>query len=454
MSTTVFDRRPPSARAVARRTLDDAALCVLARRRRAPPASAPPRRGASRPRHRRRRLRGSLDRRPRQGARPGAPRGARGGGGHRVGRVRPQRRLLRGEHHARPRERRHPLADEIDQLERLGAENLDDIEATVARYGMDVDFERTGALSVATEPHQVEWLREEEGFLDADAVRAEVDSPTYLAGRVGQALERARASGQARPRARARGHGARRRDLRALPRARPRRDGPRVGAHGARPHPRARRRAGDQRLPVAAEAQPAHDRAGLRLRADDASPSMRGSWRASAGRTDRASATRRTSSTTTGSRPRTGSCSAGTMPCYHYGGRVRSRYEDRPETYRTLAEHFFTTFPQLEGLRFTHRWAGAIDTCTPLLRVLRHRPRGPGGVCRRVHRARCRRHPVRRRRDARSARGARPRNAPNSRWCGDARCRSRPSRRLRSGSTSPVARSTAPTATGAVATCC
>src|SRR5918995_3114044 len=72
--------------------------------------------------------------------------------------------------------------DEIAQLERLGMENLDDIEASVGRYSMDVDFERTGALSVATEPHQVEWLREEKGFLDADAVRAEVHSPTYLAG--------------------------------------------------------------------------------------------------------------------------------------------------------------------------------------------------------------------------------------------------------------------------------
>ena len=29
-----------------------------------------------------------------------------------------------------------------------------------------------------------------------------------------------------------------------------------------------------------------------------------------------------------------------------------------------LARHFFETFPQLEGLRFTHRWGGAIDTST------------------------------------------------------------------------------------------
>jgi glycine/D-amino acid oxidase-like deaminating enzyme len=49
---------------------------------------------------------------------------------------------------------------------------------------------------------------------------------------------------------------------------------------------------------------------------------------------------------------------------YHYGRRVRDEYENRPETYAKLAGHFFTTFPQLEGLRFSHRWAGAIDTST------------------------------------------------------------------------------------------
>ena len=32
--------------------------------------------------------------------------------------------------------------------------------------------------------------------------------------------------------------------------------------------------------------------------------------------------------------------------------------------HRLLASHFFTTFPQLEGVKFTHRWAGVIDTCS------------------------------------------------------------------------------------------
>lgn len=43
---------------------------------------------------------------------------------------------------------------------------------------------------------------------------------------------------------------------------------------------------------------------------------------------------------------------------------MRPEYEDRDESYRTLASHFFTTYPQLEGLSFSHRWAGAIDTST------------------------------------------------------------------------------------------
>ncbi|HKN56423.1 MAG TPA: FAD-binding oxidoreductase, partial [Amycolatopsis sp.] len=49
---------------------------------------------------------------------------------------------------------------------------------------------------------------------------------------------------------------------------------------------------------------------------------------------------------------------------YYYGGPVRRELMLRPDTYAVLAEHFFTTFPQLRGLRFTHRWGGVIDTCS------------------------------------------------------------------------------------------
>jgi glycine/D-amino acid oxidase-like deaminating enzyme len=49
---------------------------------------------------------------------------------------------------------------------------------------------------------------------------------------------------------------------------------------------------------------------------------------------------------------------------YDFGGRVTPERDQRPATFALLAEHFFATFPQLEGLRFTHRWGGAIDTCS------------------------------------------------------------------------------------------
>jgi glycine/D-amino acid oxidase-like deaminating enzyme len=38
--------------------------------------------------------------------------------------------------------------------------------------------------------------------------------------------------------------------------------------------------------------------------------------------------------------------------------------DERPATFDLLATHFFETFPQLEGIRFSHRWGGAIDTCS------------------------------------------------------------------------------------------
>src|SRR5439155_1141525 len=49
---------------------------------------------------------------------------------------------------------------------------------------------------------------------------------------------------------------------------------------------------------------------------------------------------------------------------YRFGGPVGPEHDTDEATFGRLAQHFFTTFPQLEGLRFTHRWGGAIDTCS------------------------------------------------------------------------------------------
>jgi glycine/D-amino acid oxidase-like deaminating enzyme len=46
---------------------------------------------------------------------------------------------------------------------------------------------------------------------------------------------------------------------------------------------------------------------------------------------------------------------------YHFPGRIDPALE-QSSSHTLLAEHFFSIFPQLEGLRFTHRWAGVIDT--------------------------------------------------------------------------------------------
>jgi glycine/D-amino acid oxidase-like deaminating enzyme len=49
---------------------------------------------------------------------------------------------------------------------------------------------------------------------------------------------------------------------------------------------------------------------------------------------------------------------------YFYGGKIAAAQDQRPATFTKLAEHFFETFPQLEGVRFSHQWGGVIDTCS------------------------------------------------------------------------------------------
>ena len=49
---------------------------------------------------------------------------------------------------------------------------------------------------------------------------------------------------------------------------------------------------------------------------------------------------------------------------YNFRGKVRLEYETSSETYAHLAADFLDTFPQLKGIKFTHGWGGAIDTCS------------------------------------------------------------------------------------------
>ncbi|TPW65662.1 FAD-dependent oxidoreductase, partial [Schumannella sp. 10F1B-5-1] len=75
--------------------------------------------------------------------------------------------LTHGEENGRSR-----WPEEYAQLARLGMENLDAIERTIAELGLDVQWERTGELDVATEPHQLAWLegtRPADGDADVEA---------------------------------------------------------------------------------------------------------------------------------------------------------------------------------------------------------------------------------------------------------------------------------------------
>lgn len=81
---------------------------------------------------------------------------------------------------------------EADQLHALGQENMIQFLETLKRYDIDVDYEPVGELDVATNQHAVDAMRsayEEEKrkghdvvWFDQTAMQAQVNSPTYLAG--------------------------------------------------------------------------------------------------------------------------------------------------------------------------------------------------------------------------------------------------------------------------------
>jgi glycine/D-amino acid oxidase-like deaminating enzyme len=259
---------------------------------------------------------------------------------------------------------------EYAALHRLGRENLDQIEQTIARYGIDCDFRRTGELTVATQPHEVEWLREAaaEGqgrFLDRDGVRAELDSPTYLAGlfdpdetalvdpaRLAWGLAEAAESLGVRVVEGTRVTGLRRHGAGVcLETSTGAAIVARQVALGTNAFPSLLRRVGLHTVPV-------YDYVVMTEPLTAAQLDSIG-WRSRAGVGDSANQFHYYR-LTEDNRILWGGYDA----VYHYGRRVQPSHDQRPETFDRLAEHFFETFPQLEGLRFTHRWGGAIDTCT------------------------------------------------------------------------------------------
>ncbi|MFF2507761.1 NAD(P)/FAD-dependent oxidoreductase [Streptomyces sp. NPDC058067] len=263
---------------------------------------------------------------------------------------------------------------EIGTLQRIGRENLQAIEDTLDRYGVDCDWERTGSLVVATEPYQLDGLAEEAGaaarlggkpvLLDADGVRAEIDSPTFLGGlwdkddvamvnpaRLAWGLRRACADLGVRihehtPALSLDDHGTAVSVRTPYGRITARR-----AALATNAFPSLLRRHRPYTVPVYDYALMTEPLSEDRLAAVG--------WARRQGFADsanqfhyvRLSADNRI-------------LWGGYDAVHSYGGGVRAERDQRHRTFATLARHFFTTFPQLEGVRFTHAWGGAIDTST------------------------------------------------------------------------------------------
>jgi glycine/D-amino acid oxidase-like deaminating enzyme len=264
--------------------------------------------------------------------------------------------------------------DELPVLERLGRQNFDQTLATLERHGVDCDLELTGELTVALEPHEQEWLADEAEelrrlghdvvLLDAAGVRAEVRSPLYRGGlwqrsgagilnpaklawglqgaalelgvrvfegsrvtglhTAGERVHVATSHGQVSTRTVVLTTGAFRSPVRAV-----RRRIVPVWDYVLVTEPLGRDRLAalgwEHRQGVGDSANQFHY---YRPTADD-----RILW-------------------------------GGYDAIYNFANGVGADLRQRDASFARLAQHFFTTFPQLEGVRFTHRWGGPIDTCS------------------------------------------------------------------------------------------
>ncbi|MGH9295226.1 MAG: NAD(P)/FAD-dependent oxidoreductase, partial [Acidimicrobiales bacterium] len=264
--------------------------------------------------------------------------------------------------------------DEMELLESLGLENLCRIAESVKERGIDCDFELNGTIDVAVRPWQVDELAEhaeaarrlghDVELLGEDEVRGEICSPTYLAG-----IRSRGRTAMVNPARLAWGLAQACENL------------------GVRIH---------EETEVSSVAR---DGAGLRLGCEHGTlRAGRAVLATNAHRsllrrvrpyvlpvydyvlvTEPLSSLQRAEIGWTG---RQGIGDAGNQfhyyrltaddrvlfggydAVYHFANRLEDALDRRPATFDMLAEHLLATFPQLEGISFSHAWGGAIDTCS------------------------------------------------------------------------------------------
>jgi len=264
--------------------------------------------------------------------------------------------------------------DEMEAVERLGRENFNAIEKTIQKYGIDCGWERTGELKVAMRPWEVEELKREAKLrksygdevevLDAEETRARINSPIYLGSlwdedgtalvdpaRLVWGLERACLS-----------LGVSIYEHSAVESLED--DGGKVVV--STPYGKVKA----NRVALATNVYdsllrsthkyvvPVYD---FQLVTEPLTHEQMESigWKGREGLSEAGNQFHYYRLTKENE-----ILWGGYDAIYNFRGKVNQEYEDEPETYARLARDFLKTFPQLEGIKFTHGWGGAIDTCS------------------------------------------------------------------------------------------
>jgi glycine/D-amino acid oxidase-like deaminating enzyme len=264
--------------------------------------------------------------------------------------------------------------EDMPTLLRMGHENLDAIEMAVSQFGIDCDFLRSGELDVAVEPHQLAGI--EEAVLEAqpfgedlrllgtDEVRARIDSPSYLGGlldpkgvalvdpaRLAWGLRRACIDSGVIVRERTPVTRIEQRDGHMVVTTRRGMIRARKVALATNAYPPLLKRLQHYVVPVydyVLMTEPLTDRQWSSI-----------GWSGREGVSDAGNQFHYYRTTEDG-RILWGGYDA----VYHRGNGFGPRFEHSQESYERLAGHFLQTFPSLDGIRFSHAWGGAIDTCS------------------------------------------------------------------------------------------
>ena len=262
---------------------------------------------------------------------------------------------------------------ELRKLVELGHKNLDGIEETIKQFNIDCDFIRSGEINVANEEYQIEELREEAEhsaqygeniqFLDQHQMRTIANSPTYLAGILDHSVAMVNPAQLA--------WGLRRACLEVGVRLfegtqvtalEEKRDSVVIKTSYGQVESKKVALATNAFPPLLKHLSfyvvPVYDYV---LMTEPLSTEQRAAigWDGREGLSDNGNQFHYYRTSADG-RILWGGFDA----IYYRNNEVALHLENRPESFARLAEHFFQTFPQLTGLRFTHAWGGVIDTCS------------------------------------------------------------------------------------------